>query len=132
MPITESGQRSDFAVTYELDNTRVSRHLADTGDTRQTSREKFFRQRLKRVLGAEWKCRPQSRICSRKQGSKPRTKIEWVSLDLNESSGDNFHNRFGSAVPDDFHHLTFRDHVSLRNHVDDVIAELRFAPGTQL
>src|SRR2546425_841245 len=43
-----------------------------------------------------------------------------------------FHHRFRAAVADDFHALAFVNQLSLRNHIEDFIAELGLAPGPQL
>src|SRR5437762_6777943 len=43
-----------------------------------------------------------------------------------------FHHCFRPTVADDFHALAFVNQLSLRNHIEDFIAELGLAPGPQL
>src|SRR5881396_1518696 len=43
-----------------------------------------------------------------------------------------FHHCFRAAMADDFHALAFVNQLSLRNHIEDFIAELGLAPGAQL
>src|SRR5437867_6431474 len=42
-----------------------------------------------------------------------------------------FHHRFRTAVADDFYALAFVNQLTLRNHVEDFIAELGLPPGPQ-
>src|SRR5437899_8109170 len=43
-----------------------------------------------------------------------------------------FHHCFRAAVADDFHALAFVNQLSLRNHIEDFIAELGLAAGPPL